>query len=137
MSPSAPLRPCLEPRCPNLVTAGGPGRGRCPQHARAHVRAYEAVRGNARARGYDSRWARYSKALRRQHPLCGMRPPEAPVTPDSVCLREGRTTPGELTDHIRPVTGPHDPGFFDPSNHQVLCWHCHQLKRARERHGAR
>jgi 5-methylcytosine-specific restriction endonuclease McrA len=31
-------------------------------------------------------------------------------------------------DHIHPVTGPDDPAFYDPANHQSLCHACHSAK---------
>lgn len=40
--------------------------------------------------------------------------------------------PGDVTDHIIPITGPDDPLFWDPENHQTLCENCHNQKTAKE-----
>lgn len=136
--PAALKRPCAHPGCPKLIDSGGIGarknRGRCPEHAKQVRRSYEAIRGTSTERGYGSRngWRRYSESFRREFPLCGQRPPEAPQTKDSICAAEGRIVASELTDHITPISRPDDPLFFDRANHQALCWHCHQVKRSRE-----
>jgi 5-methylcytosine-specific restriction protein A len=138
MSPSPALRVCNHPRCPKLVRPGGPGRGRCPEHALAHSRAYTAIRGTAAERGYDSRWSAYSRHLRRTELItCGSRLDNLPPTGDSECLRDGRVTPAELVDHITPVTSPDDPRWFDRAGLQGLCHRCHNRKRQREGQAAR
>jgi len=71
---------------------------------------------HAAARGYGYRWQKYSRAFLARHPLCVR------------CRQAGRATPSECTDHIVPVTGPDDPGFWKPTNHQALCWRCHSVK---------
>lgn len=74
------------------------------------------ARPNANARGYGYEWQQYSKEYRRQHPIC------------SDCERAAT----ELVDHKQPVTGPDDPLFWDPTNHQGLCWSCHSKKTRRQ-----
>ena len=119
--PMMPARRCGG--CGQLVTTA-----RCP----TCVHESDQRRGSAATRGYGARWRDYSRAFRMNYPLCGMRGEGAPMTADSVCLRERRVSPATLVDHIVQVSGPGDPRFFDPSNHQSLCDLCHNLKRQRE-----
>lgn len=106
------LRVCPEPGCP-VVTAGEP----CLEHA---PEALPEARGSAASRGYTKRWTRYSLGYRREHPWCRH------------CEAKGRKTPTAIVDHTEPVTGPGDPLFWDPKNHQPLCRSCHGVKTARE-----
>jgi len=71
-------------------------------------------------RGYSARWAEYSRLFRIEHPLCVM------------CEAQGRVTASQHVDHIKPMSGPDDPQFWEPSNHQALCQSCHSIKTARE-----
>jgi len=75
---------------------------------------------SANERGYTSRWARYSKIFRRNNPLC------------VDCKKRGILTPSRHVDHIKAVSGPDDPLFWDPENHQPLCESCHAHKTATE-----
>lgn len=132
----------LQPACPAY---GCPHTARtCPDHGRrAATRAYDEHRGSAHSRGYGAQWRRYTLSYRQRlvalgiPPVCGARLPEAPVTTDSRCAQEGKVTSGHVVDHIMPVSGPHDPRFYDPANHQLLCdgrgCGCHDAKRQRER----
>lgn len=52
----------------------------------------------------------------RRHPICAC----------------GCRQPAEEVDHIIPVTGPDDPLFWEPSNHQGLTKACHSRKTARD-----
>ncbi|OFV90129.1 MAG: hypothetical protein A3H95_13885 [Acidobacteria bacterium RIFCSPLOWO2_02_FULL_64_15] len=119
MSPYAPKRPCLEPRCPNLTEGGG----RCAQHARA----YDLQRGSAKARGYDSAWAKFSKNWRQRFPLCGMRRDGQLHAEHSQCVQEGRTSPAACVDHI--VSMANGGAQYDESNLQSLCLMCNNRKR--------
>jgi 5-methylcytosine-specific restriction protein A len=78
----------------------------------------EPARENSSARGYGRRWQKYSQARLFANPLC------------VVCGRAA-----QATDHIQPVTGPMDRLFWDPKNHQSLCWNCHSRKTATETNG--
>jgi 5-methylcytosine-specific restriction protein A len=62
------------------------------------------------------RWREYSVSYRRAHPLCVQ------------CERNGITKPSKLVDHKTPVNSEHDPLFWEPTNHQALCWACHNRK---------
>lgn len=113
--PEAALRPCSgDPRCPEL-TKGGP----CEKHLRRRRRASDQRRGSARARGYTTRWEKYSRARLALHPLCVR------------CLKAGRTTAGAVTDHEEPHGGD-ERKFWDSANHQTLCKQCHDRKTATE-----
>jgi 5-methylcytosine-specific restriction protein A len=117
--PAALLRACVGPGCTALTDSR-----LCP--------ACHAVKGNARARGYTSRWDVYRRRYLQSHPRCGDRAPGAPLTSDSICVQQGYVTPARVVDHIVPVSGPHDPSFFVPEAHQALCDPCHNAKRQRE-----
>lgn len=133
-----PKRVCSHPGCPVRVSADAKTRGRCPEHARAHERSYQELRGTAAERGYDARWRRYSLHLRRTELiLCGDRLDGLPPTGDSLCRAAQRVQPAELVDHIVPVTGPNDPRWYERANLQGACWRCHQVKRQREQQAGR
>ena len=117
MSPFRPPRPCAHPGCPELTKHRS---GYCDQHLRVTRQQYDHDRGTAKQRGYSARWAQYSKLYRIEHPLC------------VVCEAQGRVTVSQHVDHIKPVTGPDDPLFWEPSNHQALCQSCHSIKTAKE-----
>jgi 5-methylcytosine-specific restriction endonuclease McrA len=72
-------------------------------------------RKTATERGYGSTWARYSRNRLARQPEC-----------------VGCGDPARVTDHIVPVTGPDDPRFWDPENHQSLCIPCHSVKTTKE-----
>jgi 5-methylcytosine-specific restriction protein A len=75
-------------------------------------------RPTAARRGYGSRWQRYRLAFLRRHPLC-------------VRCQHAAT----VVDHVRPVSGPDDPGFWGEANHQPLCASCHGRKTQTEDRG--
>lgn len=103
---------CSYPGCPTLTHGG-----RCPVHMPARP---VDRRASAADRGYDHHWARYSLTYREANPYCRQ------------CMAEGRRTATDVVDHIVPVTGREDPGFWDPSNHQPLCRSHHASKTAQE-----
>lgn len=80
----------------------------------------ERRRGSSHERGYTKRWAAYSRTRLKAHPQC-----------EAHRLR-GQYVSATCTDHIVPVSGPDDPGFWEPTNHQSLCARCHSEKTARE-----
>jgi len=73
------------------------------------------ARGNSCQRGYGYRWQKYTAWFLTNHPLC------------EVC-----GLPATDVDHIKPVTGPDDPLFWDEGNHSAKCHSCHSKKTARE-----
>jgi 5-methylcytosine-specific restriction protein A len=129
--PTAPAR-----RCIGAVGCAAPplaGRGTCATHTRIEIIVDNRRRGSAAAQGYGARWRHYRLWYLEQYPLCGDRSPSAPRTRDSVCQAIGRLRRAIVVDHVRPVTGPTDPSFFEEAAHQALCASCHNAKRQRER----
>lgn len=100
---SGALRPCLTPRCPNLVRAG-----RCDQHAKVQQQASDARRGTASERGYNWRWHKARTAYLKSHPVCVH------------CLQEGLTKVATVVDHIIPHKGD-QALFWDVNNWMALC----------------
>jgi len=115
------LRPCTHPGCHALVRDGN----RCANHRKQKQKESDDRRPNAHRRGYGKRWQKYRRAFLAEHPLC------------VACQAKGRVTPATDVDHIQAVTGPDDPLFWEPSNHQALCHACHSSKTAREDGGFR
>jgi 5-methylcytosine-specific restriction protein A len=68
---------------------------------------------------YNSRWNRASKAFRDRYSLC------------TYCQQVGKTTRATVTDHIVPHKGGVEK-FWDQSNWQPLCKHCHDSVKAAE-----
>lgn len=80
-----------------------------------NARARDALRPNARERGYDWAWEKVRAWHMREEPLCRH------------CLeRDGRCVPGEVVDHIRPINLGGE--RLDPDNLQTLCRRCHAAK---------
>jgi 5-methylcytosine-specific restriction endonuclease McrA len=77
---------------------------------------FDAKRPSARQRGYTKEWERERRAFLASHPTC---------------VRCG--DPATTVDHIRPHRGD-ERLFWDQSNWQPLCSHCHNAwKQASER----
>jgi len=70
---------------------------------------------SASQRGYGWSWQKYRRQYLAAHPLCAR------------CSR-----PAMIVDHVEPVNGANDPGFWPESNHQALCVSCHALKTQNE-----
>lgn len=111
------LRSCAQPGCPTLVASG-----RCAVHAKAK----DIARGTAQERGYDSRWAAYSKQFRAAHPVCGERHDGTLDTVHSRCAAAGRMTPAQCVDHTIPASKGGD--FWNPMNHMSACLACNSAK---------
>jgi 5-methylcytosine-specific restriction enzyme A len=77
-------------------------------------------RPSANDRGYTARWAKYSRHYRKVNPLC------------VECQKRGIIKLAKHVDHIKPISGPDDPLFWDEENHQGLCTECHSRKTAHE-----
>jgi 5-methylcytosine-specific restriction protein A len=75
------------------------------------------ARPSSHKRGYTRRWQAYRLWYLATHPLC--------ATPD--CHQ-----PAKQVDHVKAVTGPDDPLFWEETNHQALCHSCHSRKTATE-----
>lgn len=83
-------------------------------------REYDKRRGTPSQRGYNERWARFSKQYRKLNPLCVN------------CLAHGVTRASAQVDHIVPLSK--GGKKYDYENLQALCRTCHSQKTARERH---
>jgi hypothetical protein len=127
--PSALLRPCSAPLCPELV------EGRfCVEHARQA----EQRRGSSAARGYDARWRAFAVRFRRMlvaadvATVCGASLPGGPVMQDSRCKAEGRLNGPRLqVHHEPPLTDDErqDPRkVCDPYRVGLLCHSCHSAR---------
>lgn len=93
---------------------------RPPRYRPYTPRPARDARPNSHRRGYDRRWQAYRAAYLAANPWC------------LHCLLAGDSTPATDVDHVRPVAGQGDPGFWDRGNHQPLCHSCHSRKTARE-----
>jgi 5-methylcytosine-specific restriction endonuclease McrA len=92
-------------------------QARASQQAKAE---YEARRGSARERCYDTVWDKASRGHRRSHPLC------------LGCQAVGRVTAAELTDHVVPHKGD-QAIFWNRSLWQSACrWHHDVVKQKLE-----
>jgi 5-methylcytosine-specific restriction enzyme A len=115
--PSDPLRPCLEPRCPNYVT-----RGRCPACTRAYDHHNDRFKRGATR--YDNpRWTRIRDAFRAEER-------------NAFCVNADKGVPGctlttDVVDHIIPQRG-NEALMYDVNNLQPMCYTCHGRKTARE-----
>lgn len=64
---------------------------------------------------YNSqRWRKYSTGLRKHNPLC------------EECLKNNRTSPSQVVDHIIPISKGGD--MWDRDNLRCLCNSCHSKK---------
>ena len=116
--PNRPLKPCKHPNCRNLVTSGY-----CEEHKKDTKKAnrlYDRQRESSAARGYGWKWQQYRLRFLAEHPLC------------EECLKEDIYEPATDVDHIQAVSGPNDPLFWEPTNHQALCHSCHSKKTNKE-----
>lgn len=66
---------------------------------------------------YTARWSRASRLFLIENPLC------------VYCLKLGKTTPAQVTDHIKPHKGNINL-FWDKNNWQPLCKQCHDSAKA-------
>lgn len=71
---------------------------------------------------HSTLWAKYSKQYLRQHPLC------------IYCKRRGKVTPARCVDHIKRAKS-NPELFWDPLNHQPLCFTCHASEKQKEELG--
>mgnify|MGYP000751678542 CR=1 FL=1 len=112
LMPWAAQRPCTYPGC-GVRTNGS----RCPKHPYEMKRTAAAKERN---KLYNTaRWRKRSKAHKAANPLC------------VDCMRAGRVTAVDVTDHTTPHKGS-EQLFFDENNWQSLCHKCHNIKTATE-----
>lgn len=114
--PTAPLRPCRGPACPNHTR-----NGYCPSCRAARERRYEASRGTAAERGYGRAWQRLRlEILARDAYLC------------QECRRNGHLHPVGKSGHVDHIVPKARGGTDSPANLETLCRRCHSRKTARE-----
>jgi len=115
--PSSSMHPC--PDCGVLVR----GQARC----QAHARKADLSRGTAKERGYDQRWATFSKAWRNKYPLCGMRADGQVHNQHrrSWCVEQGIVM-AQCVDHIIPMS--RGGSQYSEHNLQSLCLACNTAK---------
>lgn len=129
--PSAPLRVCAAPRCPNRVVTGY-----CPDHQR-QAKARHRPQG-AHGQGYTRQWEYFRTVVFpslladiAKAAICGARLAPGP-SPHSRCARDGRIEGRRLhLDHDPPLqdwerTHPHR--VCDPARVAFLCRSCHGRK---------
>jgi 5-methylcytosine-specific restriction protein A len=95
---------CAEPGC-GEVLLDGPGR--CAKHRRAGW-------SGPRYPGYDSRWNKLSRKVRRERPLC----------------ERCRQRPSTQVHHRRHLKFP-DPHWYDERELEALCDPCHRSETGR------
>jgi 5-methylcytosine-specific restriction protein A len=91
--------------------------GRCDKHKASAQKRYDKQRGTPTQRGYNYRWAQYSKSFLNEpeNQFCKLQLP-------------GCKNIAECVDHIDPPNGADDPRFWDATNHQAACIHCNSVK---------
>jgi 5-methylcytosine-specific restriction endonuclease McrA len=100
-------RHCLTPGCHEFAD---PGKSYCAAHRAQKQRRLDVERGSPAARGYDSQWAKFSKAiLERDGHTCGW------------CGR-----PATTTDHVIPLA--HGGARLDPTNAVAACRACNSRR---------
>lgn len=112
--PSAPLKPCNDPGCGQLVS----GRY-CKEHEEKHRKSagYQHTKTSTQ-RGYGYKWQKLRQIVfKRDNKLC------------QICLSNGRVTVAMVVDHIKPKA---KGGTDDMANLQSLCPKCHDYKTATE-----
>jgi 5-methylcytosine-specific restriction enzyme A len=103
--PTAPLKPCTTPRCPNRTARGGA----CPEHRR---QADRTTKGAQPWRAYGGAWPHIRRGHLLDHPLCAR------------C--------GQLATEVDHITPLRLGGTHAADNLQSLCKPCHSSKTARE-----
>jgi 5-methylcytosine-specific restriction protein A len=98
--------------CPNKSVKGS---SYCTEHKCIADKAADTKRLSSRERGYDSKWDKASKTFVKNHPIC------------MIC----GIRPSAVTDHIVPHKGDMKL-FWNKSNWQAACEHCHNAKTAGE-----
>ena len=116
-------------KCIGCTSLTRDASGYCEVHRPAAMAAKEARRqawrrktddrrGSAAERGYDWRWAKYSKWYLAQagHQLCSLR-----ISPRCAIV-------AQCVDHIDPPDDKYDPRFWAADNFQPACLACNSLK---------
>ena len=113
--PNAPLKPCANRQCPELVPIG---TTHCTAHRRADYQRKDSQRSDAeleRRKVYQSaRWRKVRSIVLNRDPLC----------------RSCRRAASRECDHVVPVA--QGGAEWDTDNMQGLCSPCHSRKTATE-----
>ena len=117
--PSAPLGFCPAHGCPTR------SHGPCEAHRQQKQRIADERRGSRHERGYTNAWADYSKRRLAEHPFCVGYPPG---------VHGNLKKLAECTDHILSAKD-HPDHFWEPTNHQSLCFACNRAKANAEEGG--
>ena len=111
--PSALLRGCSQPNCPNLVE-----KGRCPEHQKERQRTHDLRRGSATSRGYGKDWEWARSLFLKRHPFC------------VDCEAQGTVEMATVVDHVIPHKGDQRL-FWDQKNWAPRCGYHHRQKTVR------
>jgi 5-methylcytosine-specific restriction protein A len=103
-----PGHPCEYHGCSAIVK----GRRFCKTHQPRSL--------TANAKGYDFRWARYSRNFLHAHPFCC----------DPFARHRGMLVPATVTGHKQPHRGDQNL-FWSEENHYALCWSCNSYQAAK------
>lgn len=113
MSPTVPASRCIEPGCGEYAA---PGRSRCARHVAALDSEWHA--GEHRRVYMTSRWARVSRRILAERPICAN------------CQRRLAVAVDHRTPLREMLAAGRDP--YDPNELDALCASCHAAKTARE-----
>lgn len=114
--PTRAARPCKVAGCRAL----GDESGYCPKHQdrKKDGTFADLRRGSRHDRGYGSAWVKLRQlVMERDRGLC------------QCCLRQGRISPAQQVDHIKPKA---EGGSDSPDNLEAICCECHKVKTASE-----
>lgn len=113
LMPTKPKHPCNRHGCSALTAERF-----CPEHQQQATAAYEASRGTATERGYDSNWTKVRAMKLAKDPLCER------------CLVKGCDVPAVLVHHRD-----RNPQNNLEVNLESLCKICHDAEHKGERWG--
>jgi 5-methylcytosine-specific restriction protein A len=119
--PKRSYRFCKQAGC-NELTRDASGycaahRAEGEQHKKEAESRYNRSRSNYTKAEHTYKWQQYSKRYLQDpdHQICRLH-------------LKGCTLIADCVDHIVPPSGPDDPLFWDPGNHQPSCLHCNSVK---------
>jgi 5-methylcytosine-specific restriction protein A len=112
--PNAPLQPCSNPGCRELVKTG-----RCSAHQAQKYKQQDERRESSSKRGYDAVWRKLRKLKLNADPLCEEH------------LKSNRVVEANEVDHIIPIREWPE-GRLVWENLQSLCKPCHSQKTLNE-----
>ena len=117
LSPTAPKKPCPNPRCPDLS-------GDCPAHGRtAQRQAYDQARGSGWSRYGGTKWAETKALVKARDPVCTWGSLPRYGAPSGSCP--------EPTNTAAHVVARRDGGSDEPENCRGLCAQHHAVETSR------